>query len=177
MFCSSAFELYIQSQYANENYCFCYNGYSLNGSSTQNISIGYIILIFWMIMRCGIARFGQRGQKKQNLKILVSKFVPRDLKGWHRGFKNSSIQELLHPWAQRLLASPSSVQTSSLSILGKKIFFSEMVQEGQDGPKRVPNGQKHLGWPFWSLLDPFGPLWSVDKPAMFGPFWSKMDHF
>ena len=36
---------------------------------------------------------------------------------------------------------------------------------------------EHLGWPFWTLLDPFGPLWNVDKPAMFGHFWSKMDHF
>ena len=52
-----------------------------------------------------------------------------------------------------------------------------MAQNGPDGPKRVPNGQKHLGWPFWTLLDPFGPLWNVDKPAMFGHFWSKMDHF
>ena len=56
-------------------------------------------------------------------------------------------------------------------------FLFETVQKGPDGPKRVPYGQKHLGWPFWSLSDPFGPLWSVDKPAMFGPFWSKMDHF
>ena len=56
-------------------------------------------------------------------------------------------------------------------------FLFEMVQKGPDGPKRVPNGQKHLGWPFWSLLDPFGPLWNVDKPAMFGHFWSKVDHF
>ena len=59
----------------------------------------------------------------------------------------------------------------------KNHFLSEMVQKGLEGPKRVPNGQKHLGWPFWSLLDHFGPLWSVDKPAMFCHFWSKMDHF
>ena len=51
MFCSSAFEIfYIQSQYANENNCFWYNVYSLKGSSTQNISIAYIILIFWKVM-------------------------------------------------------------------------------------------------------------------------------
>ena len=56
-------------------------------------------------------------------------------------------------------------------------FLSEMVQKCPDGPKTVPNGQKHFGWSFWSLLDPFGPLWNVDKPAMFGHFWSKMDHF
>ena len=28
-----------------------------------------------------------------------------------------------------------------------------------------------------TILVPFGPLWSVDKPAMFGHFWFKMDHF
>ena len=63
------------------------------------------------------------------------------------------------------------------TISDKNQFLFEMVQKGPDGPKMVPNGQKHLGWPLWSLSDPFGPLWSVDKPAMFGPFWSKMDHF
>ena len=37
--------------------------------------------------------------------------------------------------------------------------------------------------PKWSktlrltILVPFGPLWNVDKPAMFGHFWSKMDLF
>ena len=33
-----------------------------------------------------------------------------------------------------------------------------------------PNCQKHLGLPFWTLLEPFEPLWNVDKPAMFGHF-------
>ena len=45
-----------------------------------------------------------------------------------------------------------------------------MVQKCQDGPKRVPNCQKHLGLSFWTLLDPFGLLWNVDKPDMFGHF-------
>ena len=53
----------------------------------------------------------------------------------------------------------------------------EWTKGVQMGPKGVPNGQKHLCWQFWSLSDPFGSLWSVDKPAMFGSFWSKMDHF
>ena len=62
--------------------------------------------------------------------------------------------------------------------LGQKNHFClKWSKRVQMGPKWVPNDQKHLGWPFWSLSDPFGPLWSVDKPAMFGPFWSKMDHF
>ena len=45
-----------------------------------------------------------------------------------------------------------------------------MVQKCPDGTKKVPNCQKHLGLPFRTLLDPFGPLWNVDKPAMFGRF-------
>ena len=47
-------------------------------------------------------------------------------------------------------------------------FLFEMVQKGPDVPKRVPNDQKHLGWSFRTLLDPFGPLWNVDKPDMYG---------
>ena len=31
---------------------------------------------------------------------------------------------------------------------------------GPDGPRKVPNGQKHLDWPFRTLLDPFAPLWT-----------------
>ena len=46
-----------------------------------------------------------------------------------------------------------------------------MVQKCPDGPKRVPNYQKHLGLAFRTLLDPFGPLWNVDKPNMFGNFY------
>ena len=34
----------------------------------------------------------------------------------------------------------------------------------------VPNGQKHLGLPFWTLLGLFWPIWNVYKPAMFGHF-------
>ena len=32
-------------------------------------------------------------------------------------------------------------------------FLFEMVQRGPDGPKRVPNGQKQLGWPFRTTLE------------------------
>ena len=45
-----------------------------------------------------------------------------------------------------------------------------MAQKGPDGPK-------------WSkkvrltILYPFRPCWNIDKPAMFGQFWSKMDHY
>ena len=76
-----------------------------------------------------------------------------------------------------ILLQSTSAKPYLVHLGQKKSFLSEMVQKGPVGPKRVPNGQKHLVGPFWSLLDPFGPLWSVDKPAMFGHFWSKMDHF
>ena len=56
-------------------------------------------------------------------------------------------------------------------------FFSEMVQRCSDGPKRGPKWSKTLRLTILVPFGPFGPLWSVDKPAMFGPFWSKMDHF
>ena len=49
-------------------------------------------------------------------------------------------------------------------------FLFEMIQKGPDVPKRVPNGQTHLGWSFRTLLYPFGPFWNVDKPAMLGHF-------
>ena len=49
------------------------------------------------------------------------------------------------------------------------------------------NGPKWPRWaqegPKWSktlrlaILVPFGPLWQVEKPTMFGHFWSKMDHY
>ena len=48
-----------------------------------------------------------------------------------------------------------------MSIWGKEFILTEMVQRGSDGTKIVPNGQKLLSWPFWSLLDPIGPNWTT----------------
>ena len=62
------------------------------------------------------------------------------------------------------------------SFGAKNQFLFQMLKKGLDWP-RVPNGQKHFCWPFWSILDPFGPLWVVDKPALFGHFWSIIDPF
>ena len=50
---------------------------------------------------------------------------------------------------------------------------SRWAQKGPGGPKRVQLGQKGsqmvktLGL---TILVPFGPLWNVNKPAMFGHF-------
>ena len=49
--------------------------------------------------------------------------------------------------------------------------WSKRVQMGPKGSQMVKNTFR------LTILDPFGPLWNVDKPAMFGHFWSKMDHF
>ena len=40
-------------------------------------------------------------------------------------------------------------------LRSKKSTFIWNGPKGPDGPKRVLNGQKHLGWPFESHLDPF----------------------
>ena len=47
-----------------------------------------------------------------------------------------------------------------------------MVQKEPDGPQKVPNGQKHLGLPYWPLLDHFGTLTSLPCWAIFGPKWT-----
>ena len=46
-----------------------------------------------------------------------------------------------------------------------------MVQKCPDGLKRVPNCQKKKQKNIrFTISDPFGPLWNVDKSAMFGHF-------
>ena len=55
--------------------------------------------------------------------------------------------------------------------------WSKRVQIGPKGSQIVKNTSVDYFGPFWTLLDPFRPLWSVDNLAMFGHFWSKMDHF
>ena len=56
-------------------------------------------------------------------------------------------------------------------LMGQQIDFclkwSKSVQMGTKGSQIV---KKHLGLPSRTLLDPLGPLWNTDKPAMFGHF-------
>ena len=83
------------------------------------------------------------------------------------------IWTILDHFKQELIfCSEAPLPNPPLSITGKTSFFSEMVQNGPDGPKRVPSGQKHLGWPFWSLLDHFDKLKSLPCLAIFGPKWT-----
>ena len=53
----------------------------------------------------------------------------------------------------------------------------EKVQKAPNGPKMTPNDQKQVDWPIWAILDPLVPLCDLDKPTMFGYFWSKWGHF
>ena len=57
------------------------------------------------------------------------------------------------------------------------MFLPEKVKKSPNGPKMVPNDQQQVDWPIWAILDPLGPLCILDKPTMFGYFWSKWGHF
>ena len=63
-------------------------------------------------------------------------------------------------------------------LMGQQIDFclkwSKSVQMGTKGSQIV---KKHLGLPSRTLLDPFGPLWNTDKPAMFGHFFVLLVRF
>ena len=69
-----------------------------------------------------------------------------------------------------LLLYEDKVRFGESAFEQKNHFPFEMVPKDPDGPKRVPNGQKQLSLPFRTLLNPFGPLWNVDKPDMFDHF-------
>ena len=72
------------------------------------------------------------------------------------------------PWFDFLNSSSTvKCQLCSSPLCVKEYFPSPIITH-------ITEKQKHLGWPFWSL---FGSLWSVYKPAIFGHFWSKMDHY
>ena len=59
-------------------------------------------------------------------------------------------------------------------LMGQQIdFCPEWSKSVQMGPK----GSQHLGLIFWTFLDLFGPLWNVNKPAMFGHFLCFIDVF
>ena len=44
-------------------------------------------------------------------------------------------------------------QMDKVGFGAKNQFLLEMVKRGPDGPKGVPNDQKHLGLPFWTTLE------------------------
>ena len=63
---------------------------------------------------------------------------------------------------------------SKMVCFGPKMAGLSTLQSGQKMPKRDQTGPTKC---FWSFGTPFGPLWSIDKPAVFGYFQSIMDHF
>ena len=79
-------------------------------------------------------------------------------------------------WPNEFFAPNGQSRVWRRCLRAKNKFLFEMVQKVPDGPKtfgkRVSNGQKHLGWPFWYLLDHFGTLTSLPCLAIFGPKWT-----
>ena len=58
---------------------------------------------------------------------------------------------------EKLFFAEKHVRQTLLCLYGATFWFlSEMLQKCPEGPKR------------FTILDPFEPLWNVDKPAMFG---------
>ena len=59
-------------------------------------------------------------------------------------------------WPNEFFAPNGQSRVWRRCLRAKNKFLFEMVQKVPDGPKtfgkRVSNGQKHLGWPFWSLF-------------------------
>ena len=65
-------------------------------------------------------------------------------------------------------------------LWAKNHFLFEMVQKGPNGPKGVPNGQKHLGWPFWPFLTPFWTTlerWQACHVWPIWPLWRRRHIF
>ena len=110
----------------------------------------------------GLSTFqsGSKGSKMVNLDVLTiwDNFGP--------------IWTLLGLFRQKSSCCPIRTKSGFTEVLLSKtsFFCLKWFKRVQTGPKKVPNGQKQFGWPFQTLLDSFGPLWNVDKPAMFGPF-------
>ena len=62
-------------------------------------------------------------------------------------------------------------------LRSKKLIFVWNSQKGSRWVQRGAKWSKTLRLTILVLFGPFWILWSVDKLAMFGHFWSKMDHF
>ena len=63
------------------------------------------------------------------------------------------------------LSSFLSCRCQRMRVLG---FPSTVAWNDSD----VPNGQND--WPFWTTLDPFGPLWNIDKPCHVLEIWDAL---
>ena len=66
----------------------------------------------------------------------------------YRILQQSHLQSFTYGWrtCNQFFALEHLRQTLLCPFGANNSFFSEMVQRCSDGPKRVPNGQKHLGW-------------------------------
>ena len=81
------------------------------------------------------------------------------------------VWTLLNNFKQKLVFAQKHLrQTQLYPYEATNWFLSEKVQKCPDGPKRGPKLSKTSRLTITDPLDPFGPLWNVDKPAMFGHF-------
>ena len=89
------------------------------------------------------------------------------------------LQETLIPFLQltndaKVLLRMVSVKFPVLSmsthmrVLG---FPSTAAWHDSEVPQ-LPHGQND--WPFWTTLDPFGPLWNIDKPCHVLEIWDAL---
>ena len=63
-------------------------------------------------------------------------------------------------------------------FLGENGFLSRMIKRVQMYPKRSKMIKKiYVGSAIWIHLEPFGPLWDIVNPAMFGNYWSNKCHY
>ena len=139
-------------------------------------------LIFWVVMGCGKARFGRKGQKKHlRLKDLVSKFVHWNLEATRTWDFEATRDET--SWQ-----SPRTSRQSAIEPRGKlhgpevtRIWTSrQVIQKNPNRSYMVPNGQTHAVLIIWDHLDHLRPFWdwqachvlpfSVPK----GPFWTPL---
>ena len=78
------------------------------------------------------------------------------------------VWTLLNNFKQKLVFAQKHLSKTRLCPYGATTWFlSEKAQKCPYGPKIVPNSQKHLGWPFWTLLNHFGMLTSLPCLAIF----------
>ena len=126
-----------------------------------NFWAGHLVLII-----CNISSQGGINDCTDELNIISEKML-----SWWKMEDTSSGPSVLGPSGPLRTISYKNDFLPQMDKVGFCRGASKQnINSSLKWPKRVPNDQKHLGWPFWSLLEPFGPLWNVDKPAMFGHF-------
>ena len=81
-------------------------------------------------------------------------------------------------YRQNLIFCFESLWPKALSVFeAKNQVLSEMITKSPNGPKMVPNDEKHIIFIIWYHLDHFRPIWDIGMLALFGDFWSQKGPF